>query len=384
MSRRSLYLFVGLLASLLLLASLTWLGGELLRPIPPTPTVTPTPAPTPVGGANGLIAFTSTRDGNSEIYVMNADGSNQRNLTNDPAENVSPAWSPDGQRLAFLRVEPRAVTLLVVNADGGSLKQLASIPTASSISWSPDGQILIMDQFSRQGASWLMQWAQVKADGTGPATPLFEQMPADCFALRGSPDGASYAALCRSRPLPRLWLIAGDGDAKEIAHGVTTFDWSPDGRRLAVFSNDPTSGAAALSTFEPMSGAWEPLHRLTDLPLLGAPSELRWSPDGSRLAFGAGAWDDSSIYLLWADGSGITRLTASGNNHSPRWSPDGQWLAYASNANAPMPTAGVFTTTETLSSIFVVNIEDAFRDPASLQPIQLTFTGQDYAPQWQP
>ncbi|MCS6911220.1 MAG: hypothetical protein NZM11_11750, partial [Anaerolineales bacterium] len=88
MSRRLLILLGGLLVALALLPGLYWLGSELLRPIPPTPTVTPTPAPTAVGGTDGLIAFVSTRDGNSEIYVMNADGSGQRNLTNDPAEDL--------------------------------------------------------------------------------------------------------------------------------------------------------------------------------------------------------------------------------------------------------------------------------------------------------
>ncbi len=52
------------------------------------------PAESAFPGANGKIAFESFRDGNFEIYVMNADGSNQTNLTNNPADDFSPAWSP--------------------------------------------------------------------------------------------------------------------------------------------------------------------------------------------------------------------------------------------------------------------------------------------------
>ena len=52
-------------------------------------------------GANGKIAFQSDRDGNFEVYVINADGSGQTNLANDPANDGNPAWSPDGMKIAF-------------------------------------------------------------------------------------------------------------------------------------------------------------------------------------------------------------------------------------------------------------------------------------------
>ena len=52
--------------------------------------------------AQGQIAFVSDRDGNLEIYVMEADGDNLRRLTNSPLGETEPSWSPDGQRIAFV------------------------------------------------------------------------------------------------------------------------------------------------------------------------------------------------------------------------------------------------------------------------------------------
>ncbi|MHC4335208.1 MAG: TolB family protein [Planctomycetota bacterium] len=64
------------------------------------------------------IAFVSERDGNSEIYVMNADGSAQKNLTNNPASDEAPNWSPDGKMIAFASFRDGNYEIYVMNADG--------------------------------------------------------------------------------------------------------------------------------------------------------------------------------------------------------------------------------------------------------------------------
>ena len=69
--------------------------------IPPSPTATPTATPTSVPGAGAEIAFVSNRDGNPEIYSMNADGTGPTRLTYNATTDSQPAWSPDGARIAF-------------------------------------------------------------------------------------------------------------------------------------------------------------------------------------------------------------------------------------------------------------------------------------------
>jgi hypothetical protein len=86
------------------------------------------------------IAFVSNRNGNSEIYVMNADGSEQRNLTNNPASDGNPCWSPDGHKIAFNSERDENSDIYVMNADGSVQRNLTNNPTSDgSPCWSPDG-----------------------------------------------------------------------------------------------------------------------------------------------------------------------------------------------------------------------------------------------------
>ena len=74
------------------------------------------------------IAFHSLRDGNVEIYVMDADGQNQRRLTNNPHDDRSPSWSPDGKRIAFVSKRDGNVEIYVMDADGENHETSPIIP----------------------------------------------------------------------------------------------------------------------------------------------------------------------------------------------------------------------------------------------------------------
>src|SRR2546425_8525705 len=87
--------------------------------------------------ATGPIAFVSERDGNAEIYVMNADGSNPTRLTNNPAADVDPASSPDGTKIAFASNRDGDYTIYVMNADGSNPRRLTA---GRAPAWSPDGK----------------------------------------------------------------------------------------------------------------------------------------------------------------------------------------------------------------------------------------------------
>ena len=105
----------------------------------------------PVWSPNGQqIVFHSYRDGNSEIYVMDADGKNQRNLTCHPASDGYPSWSPDGNQIAFdsnrgaLEGE-RKFEIYVMDTNGSNVKQVTNVGWASRPRWSPDGEWILLE-----------------------------------------------------------------------------------------------------------------------------------------------------------------------------------------------------------------------------------------------
>ncbi|PWT83881.1 MAG: hypothetical protein C5B57_06005 [Blastocatellia bacterium] len=85
------------------------------------------------------ICFSSTRDqsGNSELYVMNRDGSNLRRLTNDKAADITPTWSPSGTQIAFVSDRTGTPQIYIIGADGLGLQRITSESYADRPTWSP-------------------------------------------------------------------------------------------------------------------------------------------------------------------------------------------------------------------------------------------------------
>lgn len=168
-ARRRLRFGLSVLAiAIVLFGGCVWLGGELLRPIPPART--PTPLPTPLGGGGGLIAFESRRDGNSEIYVMNADGTGQRNLTNDSAPLVGRRSRRMASGWCMARVTSHPCRLLVSSptshAFRTSTRSTSATPSATPLRSNPSnspppGKTSILSGSRKAGRSL----------GYNPATP---------------------------------------------------------------------------------------------------------------------------------------------------------------------------------------------------------------------
>jgi dipeptidyl aminopeptidase/acylaminoacyl peptidase len=109
------------------------------------------------------LAFASFRPGNYDVYVMNADGSGQTRLTADPGHEGAPDWSPDGSMIAFFSNREGRANIYVMDADGGRQRQLTADPVgATTPAWSPDGTKIAFAGF-RDGNGEIYV---IDADGT--------------------------------------------------------------------------------------------------------------------------------------------------------------------------------------------------------------------------
>ena len=241
----------------------------------------------------GRIVFTSFRDGNGEIYVMDADGGNQENLTNNPANDSEPDWSADGTKIAF-----------VSSRDGGA------------------SQIHIMDADGKNVIRL--------TDGRGgKRDPDW------------SPDGGKIAFTVQARP-SHIAVMDVDGKNREmLVDQARKPSWSPDGEKIAFVSE---RGAHHDHDIFVIGAHGQGLENVK-LGLGGVnPS---FSPEGRRIAYLDGHKGFSHIYVIDTDGTDRKRLTHNEEHHwGPAWSSDGRTIAYYvwdKNLENPLGTIHLMT-----------------------------------------
>jgi TolB protein len=239
---------------------------------------------------SGQIAFTSR----GAIHVMNADGSAQTRLV----DGVYPAWSPNGTRIAFWR----RAGLSIMDRDGSSVVTLSE-----AIDWcggrpafSPDGQEILFA--GRAGG--------------------------ECFLY--------IMDVIPSSPARQIQLLPSDQNDRAY-HGAPA--WSPDGSSILFEFSRPSQyessvpGAPRLPATPDLYRAsidGRDITKLTDD--IGMNESAVWSPDGLRIAFYSRRVDGEGIYVMNVDGSNVQLLSPSwAIDWEPSWSPDGEWIAFGSS-----------------------------------------------------
>ena len=256
--------------------------------------------------AGSRIAFASDRDGNFEIYEMNADGSDQTRVTTNEADDLGSSWSPGGGRIAFWSNRDGNAEIYVMNADGSGQTRLTS-NTASDLwpSWSPDGaRIAFTADRNLNRDIYVMN-----ADGSGE-TRLTTDLEAD-LQPTWSADGTKIAFASSRDGINKseVYVMNADGSGQTrltVTEGLNFNlrpSWSPDGEKIA-FRSDRDGNWNIYMINVDASG----LVPLTTSP--AADIGPCWSPDGKQIAFESDRDGNAEIYLMNADGSGQTRLTS--------------------------------------------------------------------------
>ena len=264
---------------------------------------------------SGHIVFRTNRDGNSDIYGMNFDGSDLRNLTSSGSEEFLATWSPDGLRLAFDSFQVRNRDIFVMDADGTDVRRLTGGTGDNSLpAWSPDGLRIAFDS-DRDGNREIYV---MNADGAGQ-TRLTNDDGSDLWPA-WSPDSSEILFVSDRDGNREVYVMNADGTGQTNLTNHPSADlrpvWSPDGRSIVFYSvrdgnrevylmNSDGTGQRNLTNY-PASDDWYP----------------SWSPSGAHIAFMSLRDGNRETYEMYSDGTDVTNLTNNPSDDSaPAWGP---------------------------------------------------------------
>jgi Tol biopolymer transport system component len=255
-----------------------------------------TPDSTLVGDSYGQLVFQSDMDGNSEIYLVDVDGTNLANLTQNPAADSVPAWSPDGSQIAFASNRDRTNEnlpdrIFMMNADGSGQHSITGdINVFSPLSWSHITNLIAFVRLEENFNVYVI-----------------------------NDDGSNTQQLTQNEFL----------STNNLFGYISIVTWSPDGSQIAFSASRSIDNDQIYVMNADGSGLCH-LKPDSEFASLGAPA---WSPDGNRVAFVSGRDGKNDIYVMDVDGTNSQNLTqnSAGDSFFPAWSPNGSQIAFSTD-----------------------------------------------------
>lgn len=258
--------------------------------------------PSSVEAAGPRIAFASDRDGNMEIYAMDADGGALTRLTENTAEDFSPAWSPDGSKIAFVSNRDGNSEIYVMSADGSGQTRLTNNGADDLFpAWSPNGSKIAFSS-RRDGNDEIYS---MNPDGSGQTNLTLN--PGDDTHPSYSPD-SSMIAFASNREVSQYEIYRMNANGSGVIRltsnsandsnpnwspGKITFQSDRDGDEEIYSMNDADGSAQTNISNDASAFDVEPFR----------------SSDGARIGYSSTRSGDFEIYLVNPGGSGLLNLT---------------------------------------------------------------------------
>ena len=273
------------------------------------------------------LSFVSDRDGKSAIYAMNLDGSVQTPLLDFGSRIRNQAWSPDGKQLAFSADYHGNTDIFIINVDceGAIEPDCVSTPTnlTETVSddiepaWSSDGDKIAFRSGRGDDFLWNIFFIELQESRLTQVITDFND-----FAPTWSPDGTRLAVQSLREGNWEIYVMDLDGSNPVRLTNHIAFDyrprWSPDGSKIAFDSFRDGNWEIYVRDVDCNSSESDCIQNLTHHE--ANDGGAAWSPDGSQLAFTSDREGNFEIYTMDSDGTNVVRLTRNESNDTePSW-----------------------------------------------------------------
>jgi Tol biopolymer transport system component len=285
------------------------------------------PVATGLGGGLGEIAFSSVQNGTSQIYLINADGSNLRPLTHELNGACQPSWSPDGKSLVY--VSPCAAksdqyprsSLFTIDIESGATTQLPLTRSGNfEPAWSPDGKNIAFSSL-REGFLTIYSY---NLDSQQITRLIDLSSTVQSRQPTWSPDGSKIIYVARRFSLMQIWSMTADGkDQTQLFRNGGSFSdylpaWSPDGLFILFSeSNAAITSPSSLMRFD-LNSEGPPQILQVSLPVV----DVSFSPDGQWIAYETSDTKNQDIFIYNLVSNERLRLTTDqAIDFDPAWRP---------------------------------------------------------------